>query len=55
MLEYRMESTSFPMAIQLSAAAMKDTAAPDKFAALGERDIKGKGRMSTFLFKASSC
>ncbi|KAK9826256.1 hypothetical protein WJX74_003071 [Apatococcus lobatus] len=50
----RMESTSFPMAVQLSAAAMKDAGAPDRFAALGERSIKGKGRMSTFLFKAST-
>ena len=47
----RMESTSFPMAVQLSAAAVADAANADRFSALGERMIKGKGIMSTFLLK----
>ncbi|KAK9789210.1 hypothetical protein WJX73_000342 [Symbiochloris irregularis] len=48
----RMESTGFPMAIQVSQAAMEDANQPQRFVALGERQIKGKGMMPTYLYKA---
>lgn len=47
----RMESTGFPMCIQASAAVVEDANMPDSFVSLGERSIKGKGIMTTHLFK----
>ena len=47
----RMESTSVPMAVQVSQAVVDDMGTPDAFLALGERTIKGKGKMATFLLK----
>ena len=47
----RMESTSFPMCIQASAAVVEDASMPDSFVPLGDRAIKGKGIMPTFLYK----
>lgn len=49
----RMESTSFPMAVQVSKAVADDTGAADIFQPLGERNIKGKGLMTTYLLKVS--
>uniref|UniRef100_A0A7S0WIH5 Guanylate cyclase n=1 Tax=Chlamydomonas leiostraca TaxID=1034604 RepID=A0A7S0WIH5_9CHLO len=48
----RMESLSFPMCVQVSSdmAAHWDQAS-DQLVTLGERDVKGKGRMTTFLLK----
>lgn len=45
------ESTSFPMSIQLTEAAVQDAGTPDTFCSLGARPIKGKGIMSTYLMK----
>jgi class 3 adenylate cyclase/signal transduction histidine kinase len=51
----RMESTGFPMAVQLSEAthaeALVQGAPADKFVPFGERAVKGKGMMRTFLVR----
>jgi class 3 adenylate cyclase len=51
----RMESTGFPMAVQLSEAtheaALAQGAAPESFMPFGERTVKGKGKMRTFLVR----
>lgn len=50
----RMESLSFPMCVQVSAAMACQWQEGDKGDALvelGERDVKGKGRMTTYLLK----
>ncbi len=47
----RMESTSFPMSVQLSEAAVQEMRVPEDFCPLGRRAIKGKGIMSTYLLK----
>jgi class 3 adenylate cyclase len=49
----RMESTSFPMCIQLSAATVDKWTSytVDDLVCLGERSIKGKGSMTTYLVK----
>lgn len=46
-----MESTSFPMTVQVSQAVYDDAATPDAFSPLGLRAIKGKGKMITHLLK----
>ncbi|KAK9794043.1 hypothetical protein WJX73_001341 [Symbiochloris irregularis] len=48
----RMESTSFPLAIQVSQAVVDAADKPDTFHPLGARKIKGKGDMPTWLYKA---
>ena len=50
----RMESTSFPMSIQLSEAASQDLGMPDSVYPMGERFMKGKGMMVTFLAKVGA-
>ena len=50
-----MESTSFPMSVQLSEAAVNDSGMPEDFCPLGRRTIKGKGIMSTYLLKVALC
>ena len=52
----RMESHGVPGCLQLSAAArdelLREGASQDAFESFGERAIKGKGLMRTFLAKA---
>ena len=48
-----MESTGAPMAIQASQAVVDDAGMSDAFCHLGERLIKGKGIMPTYLYKVS--
>jgi len=48
-----MESNSFPMCIHVSQAVVDRYPARDQFVSLGERQIKGKGIMVTFLYKVS--
>ena len=47
----RMETTSFPLAIQVSQAVVDAANKPDQFHPLGARKIKGKGDMPTWLYK----
>ena len=47
----RMESNSFPMCIHVSEAVVDRSLNRDQFVCLGERQIKGKGIMTTSLFK----
>ena len=51
----RMESTGYPMAIQLSesalAAALAQGVPEERFVPFGERDVKGKGTLRTYLFR----
>ena len=46
-----MESTSFPLSVQVSQAVVDDAEMDDLFHPLGERNIKGKGLMPTYLVK----
>ncbi|KAK9828691.1 hypothetical protein WJX72_001553 [[Myrmecia] bisecta] len=50
----RMESNGFPMCIHVSQAVVDDLQRPDAFAALGERQIKGKGKMYTYVAKVQA-
>jgi hypothetical protein len=54
----RMESSSFPMAVQLSAATHAEALAagvpPDSFVHFGARGIKGKGTMDTLLLRVGA-
>ena len=51
----RMESTGFPMSIQLSesalAAALQQGVPEDHFVPFGERAVKGKGTLRTYLLR----
>lgn len=49
----RMESTSFPSAIQVSQAVVDAADKADTFHPLGARKIKGKGDMPTWLYKVT--
>lgn len=46
-----MESNSFPMCVHLSEAAYEDAHRPANFEPMGTRQIKGKGKMDTYLYK----
>lgn len=50
-----MESNGFPMAVHLSAAAheeaLQEGLERDAFISCGERQIKGKGAMTTYLLR----
>jgi hypothetical protein len=49
-----MESLSYPMCVQLSSQAVDMwPAAAIEAVCLGERPVKGKGTMTTYLLKAS--
>ena len=47
----RMESKGFPMTIHVSDAVFNGLRDPDMLAPCGQRAIKGKGDMHTFLVK----
>lgn len=47
----RMESLGFPMCINVSEAVVLDLNTPENFEMVGLRDVKGKGKMKTFLLK----
>lgn len=47
----RMESNSFPLCVHVSEAVVQKSTDKDKFVCLGERQIKGKGIMTTYLLK----
>lgn len=47
----RMESNSFPLCVHVSEAVVQKSTNKDQFVCLGERQIKGKGIMTTYLLK----
>ena len=51
----RMESSVFQMAVQDSQSVVDEVDTPENFHALGERNIKGKGTMTTYLMKVVNC
>ena len=49
----RMESNSFPLCVHVSEAVVQKSTNKDQFVCLGERQIKGKGIMTTYLLRVS--
>lgn len=47
----RMQSTGYPMSVQVSEEVYQHAARDNLFCPLGERQIKGKGLCPTYLLK----
>jgi class 3 adenylate cyclase len=48
----RMESTGFPMRVHVSQAFYEQLDMPELFVDIGEHEVKGKGKMHTYLLNS---